>query len=309
MKKRRIIIALGGNAIHNKGEKETFEAQLENISKTMESVADILVSDNYEAIITHGNGPQVGALMARTAMPIHVCGAMSQSEIGYLIQQGLGNAFKKRGVSGQKIATIVTQIIVDKNCPNFKNPTKPVGDFYTKEEAEKLAGTLGRVFKEDSGRGWRRVVPSPMPLKIVEIESIKTLIKNGTIVICNGGGGIPVIMDEDGKMSGIDAVIDKDYAAALLGNNLNADALIILTTVEKVFINYLKPNQAPLCAMNCEKARQYLKEGHFAEGSMGPKIEAAIAFVEKDRSRKAIITNASALKDAVSGKNGTLITY
>jgi len=307
MKKQRIIIALGGNAIHNKGEKGTFEEQFSNIKKTMEYIAGVLVNGKYEVVITHGNGPQVGNLMTYTGMPIHLCGAMSQSEIGYLIQQSLGNILEKSGIN-KKIATIVTQIVVDKNSPGFKNPTKPVGNFYTEKEAEKINKETGFIFKEDCGRGWRRVVPSPEPYKIIEIESIKNILDSGAIVICGGGGGIPVIEGKCGLM-GIDAVIDKDKTAALLGNNLDADMLIILTTVPKVYLNYQKSNQIPLDILNHNLAKQYLKEGHFAEGSMKPKIEAALSFIGKNKNRKVVITNAGTFKDALSLKNGTLVVY
>lgn len=306
MKKQRIIIALGGNAISN-GEKETFEEQYKSIKKTMEYIAEVLMNGKYETIITHGNGPQVGNLIAHTGMPIHLCGAMSQSEIGYLIQQNLKNIFEKNGIS-KKIATVVTQTIVNKNSSCFKSPNKPIGNFYTKKEAGTISKKTGYVFKEDSGRGWRRVVPSPEPRKIVEIKTIKNLLNNGHIVVCGGGGGIPVI--KTGKyFTGINAVIDKDKTAALLGNNLNADMLIILTTVPKVYLNYQKPEQTELGLIDIKTVKKRLKEGHFAEGSMKPKIEAALSFVGKNKNRKVIITNADTLKDALSSKNGTLIVY
>lgn len=306
MKKQRIIIALGGNALSN-GKKETFEEQYKNIKKTMECIAEVLMSRKYEVVITHGNGPQVGNLMAHTGMPIHLCGAMSQSEIGYLIQQSLSNILGKNGVA-KEIATIITQIAVDKNSPSFKNPTKPVGNFYTEKEAEIINKESGFIFKEDCGRGWRRVVPSPEPRKIIELESIKNLLRSGHVVICGGGGGIPVV--KTGRyFTGIDAVIDKDKTAALLGNNLNADMLVILTTVPKVYLNYQKPKEIALNVTNKKTAKKYLKDGHFAEGSMKPKIEAALSFIGKDKNRKVIITNAESFKDALSSKNGTLIVY
>lgn len=306
MKKQRIIIALGGNALSN-GKKETFEEQYKNIKKTMVCIADILKSGKYEVVITHGNGPQIGNLMAHTGMPIHLCGAMSQSEIGYLIQQSLNNILGRNGIN-KEVATIVTQIAVDKNSSSFKNPTKPVGNFYTEKEAGTISKETGYIFKEDSGRGWRRVVPSPEPYKIIEIESIKNMLDSGTIVICGGGGGIPVIEEKSGLM-GIDAVIDKDKTAALLGENLDADMLIILTTVPKVYLNYQKPGQVELDVLDKKTTKKYLKAGHFAEGSMKPKIEAALSFIGKNKNRKVIITNAGALKDALSSKNGTLIVY
>ncbi len=315
MKKKLLVIALGGNAILNKGEKGTFEEQFNNVSKTMEHIADLVNDGKYQVTITHGNGPQVGVIMNQQAaavklspeMPMHMCGAMSQGQIGYLIQQSLSNILKKRKIK-KTIATVVTQVVVDKNSPGFKNPTKPVGPYYNENDAKAKMQETGFVFKEDAGRGWRRVVPSPQPLKIVEIESIRDLVKKDVIVVSVGGGGIPVIEDK-GKLSGVDAVIDKDRGATLLGDNLKADFLVILTAVEKVLLNFGKPNQKALDKMNIKEAKRYMKEGHFAEGSMKPKIEAAITFIEGDKKRKALITHANTLKEALAGKNGTLISY
>ncbi len=315
MKKKLLVIALGGNAIQNKGEKGTFEEQLNNVTKTMEHIAELIDGGKYRITITHGNGPQVGTIMIQNAlssklaaeMPMHMCGAMSQGQIGYLIGQSLTNIFKRKKIY-KTVTTVVTQTVVDKNSPGFKNPTKPVGPYYSEAEAKQKVKETHFVFKEDAGRGWRRVVPSPEPRRIVEIESIQDMVKKDIVVVSVGGGGIPVI-EERGKLIGVDAVIDKDKGAALLGENLRADMLIILTAVEKVYLNFGKPNQAALSKISLKEAKTYLKEGHFAEGSMKPKIEAIIRFLEGNKARKALITHAHTLKEALAGKNGTLITH
>lgn len=315
MKKKLLVIALGGNAIQNKGEKGTFEEQLSNVTKTMEHIAELVVGGKHQVTITHGNGPQVGIIMIQNAaaakltpeMPMHMCGAMSQGQIGYLIGQSLSNILHRKKIK-KTVATVVTQTVVDKNSPGFKNPTKPVGPYYSEAEAKQKMKETGFVFKEDSGRGWRRVVPSPQPLKIVEIESIRDMVKKDVIVVSVGGGGIPVI-ENKGQLYGVDAVIDKDRGAALLGENLKADVLIILTAVEKVYLNFGKLNQKALDKISLKEAKKYLQEGHFAEGSMKPKIEAIIDFIEGNHKRKALITHANTLKEALAGKNGTLINY
>ena len=268
--KKRIVIALGGNAIQNKGEKGTFEEQLANVTKTMIDLVPLILNKNYQVIITHGNGPQVGTIMNQMAkavdiapaMPMHMCGAMSQGQIGYLIQQSLLNLLEKKSVK-KSIVTLVTQVVVDKKSPDFKNPTKPVGHYYIESEAKRIMKETGFTFKEDSGRGWRRVVPSPQPLKIVEIDAIEDLVQKGMVVITSGGGGIPVI-EKNQQMSGVDAVIDKDRAAALLGDLLHADILIILTAVKKVCLNYGRPDMVSLDKINLKEAEKYLKDGHFA---------------------------------------------
>ncbi|HUW21879.1 MAG TPA: carbamate kinase [Candidatus Bathyarchaeia archaeon] len=315
MKKKLLVIALGGNAIQNKEERGTFEEQLSNVTKTMEHIAELVDNNKYQVTITHGNGPQVGIIMIQNAaaakltpeMPMYMCGAMSQGQIGYLIGQSLTNIFKRKKIN-KTVATIITQTVVDKNSPGFKNPTKPVGPYYSKKEAEQKMKETGFVFKEDAGRGWRRVVPSPQPLRIVEIESIRDMVKKGIVVVSVGGGGIPVVENKD-KLYGVDAVIDKDRGAALLGENLKADMLIILTAVEKVCLNFGKPNQKAIDKLNLKEVKKYLQEGHFAEGSMKPKIEAIIAFIEGDHKRQALVTHANTLKEALVGKNGTLINY
>lgn len=315
MKKKLLVIALGGNAIQNKGEKGTIEDQLNNVTKTMEHIAELIDSEKYQVTITHGNGPQVGIIMIQNSaaakltpeMPMYMCGAMSQGQIGFLIGQSLTNILKQKKIN-KTVATVVTQTVVDKNSPGFKNPTKPVGPYYSEAEAKLKMKETRFVFKEDAGRGWRRVVPSPQPLRIVEIESIRDMVKKDIVVVSVGGGGIPVI-EEKGKLQGVDAVIDKDRGAALLGDNLKADMLIILTAVEKVCLNFGKPNQKVLDTLSLKEAKRYLKEGHFAEGSMKPKIEAVIAFIEGNHKRKALITHANTLTEALAGKNGTVIKY
>lgn len=313
MKKIRTVIALGGNAIQNKGEKGTFEEQFRNVEKTMAAVALLIKNPKYEVVVTHGNGPQVGNIMIQQdmakdtlpEMPMHMCGAMSQGQIGYLIQQSLYKLLKKAGVYKQ-VATIVTQTVVDEKSEGFRNPSKPVGPYYDKATAAALAKKTGYTFKEDAGRGWRRVVPSPMPKGFVEMETIKTLVEEGEIVVASGGGGIPVVQ-KAGALLGVDAVIDKDRAAALMASELNANILIILTAVEKVCLNYGEPNEKQLNGMTVREASKYLKEGQFAPGSMGPKIEAAISFVSGGKQRKCIITHAHTLSEALANKNGTVI--
>ena len=240
------------------------------------------------------------------SMPFDVCGAMSQGYIGYHIQQSLRKALADRN-KNTPVATIVTQVVVDKNDPAFKNPTKPIGAFYSEEEAKKLEEEKGYVMKEDSGRGWRRVVASPVPKRIVEISSVKEL-WNSTICIAAGGGGIPVIEKEDGSLEGVAAVIDKDLAAERLAEDVNADTLMILTEVEKVSINFNKPNQADLDHITVEEAEKYMEEGHFAPGSMLPKVKAAVMFAKANPNHKAIITSLYSAVDALEGKTGTVIT-
>lgn len=315
MKKTRIVIALGGNAIQNKGEKGTFEEQYANVEKTMEAVVSLIKNNSNEVIITHGNGPQVGTLMVQQSkavdsfpeMPMHLCGAMTQGQIGYLIQQSLHNLFIKNKINKQ-IVTVVTQTVVDKDSDGFKHPSKPVGSYFSKSDADKITKEMGYVFKEDAGRGWRRVVPSPLPIRLVEEKTIGELVDKGEVVIASGGGGIPVIEKMD-KLIGVDAVIDKDRAAALMAGVLHADILIILTAVDKVCLNYGKKNEKKLDIILLSDAKRYLKEGHFAAGSMGPKIEAAISFIEKNKVGKVIITHAHSLEDALGGKGGTIINF
>lgn len=307
----RIVIALGGNAIVNKGEKGTYEEQMNNIQNTMASILNAVENKNWELVITHGNGPQLGNILIQNAaakalvpeMPMPVCNAMSQGQLGYLIQQSLKNLLSKRWQI-QEVATVITQVVVDQNDPAFKNPSKPVGPFYSKTEANKIASSTKFIFQEDSGRGYRRIVPSPEPLDIVEIRVIKELIRPNIIVITAGGGGIPIICDNN-THSGVAAVIDKDKTSALLADKVEADLMIILTTIKKVSLNFETEKESKLDKISMNDAKKYLKEGHFAKGSMRPKIEAAIKFIEKNPKRRVLITHPSVLQEALEEKNGT----
>lgn len=311
---KKLVIALGGNALQEAGKPATAQAQLEVVEKTSEYIADI-VERGYEVIVAHGNGPQVGRIViqnevasaATPAMPFDVCGAMSQGMIGYHIQQGLSKVLRHRGIN-KNVVTVVTQVVVDKDDPKFKAPSKPIGPFYTEEEAKAIAAEKGYTMKEDAGRGWRRVVASPLPVEIVELDAVKTLNDAGFVVVTVGGGGIPVIRNDAGDLEGVAAVIDKDLASEKLARDMDADALVILTAVEKVSINFKKPDQKDLDRMSAAEAKQYIKEGHFAPGSMLPKIEAALSFVESKPGRIAIITSLDKAVDAIEGRAGTTIT-
>ena len=310
---KKIVIALGGNALQEAGKPATAEAQLEVVEKTSEYIADI-IGEGYKVIIAHGNGPQVGRIVLQNeyaapvspAMPFDVCGAMSQGYIGYHIQQGLTKVLRSRG-NKSEVATVVTQVLVDRNDPKFKNPSKPIGPFYTEEEARKIADEKGYVMKEDAGRGWRRVVASPMPVEIEELSAVKCLVDNGFVVVTVGGGGIPVIRNDKGELEGTAAVIDKDLASEKLAEDLDADALVILTAVEKVSINYKKPDQKDLDKLTVSEARKYMAEGQFAPGSMLPKVEAAVKFVESKPGRITIITSLDKAVEALDGRAGTTI--
>ncbi|MDO4375058.1 MAG: carbamate kinase [Clostridia bacterium] len=311
---KKLVIALGGNALQEAGKPATAQAQLEVVEKTSEYIADI-VERGYEVIVAHGNGPQVGRIVIQNevasastpAMPFDVCGAMSQGMIGYHIQQGLSKVLRHRGIN-KNVVTIVTQVVVDKDDPKFKAPSKPIGPFYTEEEAKAIAAEKGYTMKEDAGRGWRRVVASPLPVEIVELDAVKTLNDAGFVVVTVGGGGIPVVRNDAGDLEGVAAVIDKDLASEKLARDMDADALVILTAVEKVSINFKKPDQKDLDRMSAAEAKQYIKEGHFAPGSMLPKIEAALNFVESKPGRIAIITSLDKAVDAIEGRAGTTIT-
>lgn len=306
----KIVIALGGNALQSGKSEATAEAQLEVVKKTCEYIAEISAA-GYEVGVVHGNGPQVGRILLASetakdvtpAMPFDVCGAMSEGYIGYHLQQALKHALHKKG-KDFPVLTVVTQMVVDKEDKGFKNPTKPIGPFYSKEEAEELQKTKGYSMKEDAGRGFRRVVASPIPEEIVEIDAIKQLWPTSIVISC-GGGGIPVIKHEDASLEGVPAVIDKDFAAELLAEEVSADVLMILTEVEKVSINFNKPNQEDLSTLTIADAKKYIEEGHFAPGSMLPKVEAAMKFVESGDNKKAIITSLDKAIDAFKGETGT----
>lgn len=311
---KKIVVALGGNALQSGKEEPTAEAQLRVVEETARSVAR-LSEAGYELAIVHGNGPQVGRILLSSEagaavappMPFDVCGAMSQGYIGYHIQQALRYALAERN-RNIPVVTLVTQMVVDPLDPAFREPTKPIGPFYTREEAEKLAREKGYTVREDAGRGWRRVVPSPRPRRIVEIGEVKKLWKD-TIVVCCGGGGIPVVENPDGTLTGVAAVIDKDHAAELLAEQVEADVLLILTEVEQVAINWGKPDQESLSHMTLSEAAKFVEEGQFAPGSMLPKVEAAMAFVRHNPGKKAIITALHRAVDAMEGKTGTVITF
>ncbi|MCS7175524.1 carbamate kinase [Pseudothermotoga sp.] len=310
--KKLAVVAIGGNAVNRPGEKPTAENMFSAIEEAMSYLVEML--DEYDIVITHGNGPQVGNILIQQEMakdlippfPIDVNDAQTQGSLGYMIVQSLRNQLEKKQIK-REVAAIITQIIVDRNDEAFKKPSKPIGPFYTEEEARKLMNEKGWIMKEDAGRGWRRVVPSPKPLDIVEKEIIKMLLRNDVIVVAAGGGGIPVIRD-NGSLKGVEAVIDKDRASALLAIEIDAQELIILTGVEKVALNYGKPNQVLLDTLTVQEAEKYLKEGHFPAGSMGPKIEAAIDFVTATK-RTCLITDMKKLKEALIGLTGTKVVY
>jgi carbamate kinase len=297
----KIVIALGGNALG-----KTPSEQLSLVRETSKNIVDLVEMGN-QVIVSHGNGPQVGMIynnMVSSDMPFAECGAMSQGYIGYHLQQAIQRELATRGIK-KDVATIITQVEVDKFDPGFNDPTKPIGVFYTEEEAKKLEKDTGATFKEDAGRGWRRVIASPIPKKIVEIETIEKLIKSDTIVIACGGGGIPVIK-EDNQYTGVAAVIDKDRTSALLALNTGADLLVILTAVPQVAINFNKPDQINLSKLTLEEANTFIEKGEFAKGSMLPKVEACMYFV-KESGNKAIITSLDAARDALNGTTGTTI--
>lgn len=313
--REKIVVALGGNALQSKESDGTAEAQLKVVKDTCKVLAD-LSAGGYEMAIVHGNGPQVGRILlaSETAgdvvppMPLEVCGAMSEGYIGYHIQQALRYELARRGMA-VPVCTVATQVVVDANDPSFKNPTKPIGPFYDEAEAKKLEQERGFDMREDAARGgWRRVVASPKPQRIVEIDPIR-IMWDKVIVICAGGGGIPVIEHADGRLSGAAAVIDKDFAAELLAEEVKADALIILTEVEKVAINFGTPDQVDLDHLSLEEAAKLCKEGQFGSGSMLPKVEACMKFVRANPDKKAIITSLAKAQEALAGETGTVFTF
>ena len=310
----KIVIALGGNALQSGNGPATAEAQLEVVRKTCEHIAQI--SDmGYELAIVHGNGPQVGRILLASetarevtpAMPFDVCGAMSQGYIGDHLQQGLKHALNLRN-RDIPVVTVATQVIVEENDPAFDDPTKPIGPFYTESEARAIVKEKGYIMKEDSGRGWRRVVASPVPRRIVEIDAVRHLWDSSIVITC-GGGGIPVVEKPDGTIEGTEAVIDKDFAAELLAEQVDADVLMILTEVERVSLNFNTPEQRDLSALNLADAARYCEEGHFAAGSMLPKVQAAMKFVRANPSKHAVITSLDKAIEALNGESGTVITY
>ena len=308
----KIVVALGGNALQKNGEL-TAKIQEEVAKETVQKLIP-LIKDGHELVIVHGNGPQVGNLVlheeagnspSTPAMPLHVIVGMTQGMIGYWIQKALKEELSKNGIS-KNATTIVTQVEVSKDDQAFKNPTKPIGPFYSEEEAQKVAAKKGYVVKEDSGRGWRRVVPSPKPIHILESDAIIDFMKTGAIVIAAGGGGIPVISNGENSFEGVDAVIDKDFAAELLAEKINADTLLILTGVDNAMINYGKENQQALGVISTEEAEKYINENQFGAGSMLPKVQASLKFAKTGG--KAVITSLENAQDAISKNLGTVIT-
>lgn len=306
---KKLVIALGGNAL-GKNPQE----QLELVKNTASTIVD-LVEEGYDVVVGHGNGPQVGMVNlafeyahnnggSTPEMPFPECGAMTQGYIGYHLQQSIQKELKRRNIN-KPCACVVTQVEVSESDKAFENPTKPIGSFYTKEQADKIVEETGYTFVEDAGRGYRRVVPSPKPVSIVELEVVEKLVNDGVIVITVGGGGIPVVKDEDGYR-GVAAVIDKDRASSKLALDLHADMLVILTAVDRVCINFNKPNQKELLDISVAQAEQYIEEGHFAPGSMLPKVQSCIEYVNATNGQ-ALITSLEKAKDALQGKTGTII--
>lgn len=307
-----IVIALGGNALLQRGQKGSFDEQFRNVKETVAKVAD-LIQRGYKIVLTHGNGPQVGATLLRheaaksivPAFPLDACGAETQGFIGYMIQQALRNELKSRGID-KYVITIITRVIVDKHDSAFQNPTKPIGPFYSKEEAAKVKEQKpDLVIKEDAGRGYRRVVPSPDPKIIAERYAIRSLIDAGFVVVACGGGGIPII-EENGRAVGVEAVIDKDLAGQRLATLIGANIFVVLTDVDGAYINYGTPKQELIKEATSGKLRNYLRDGQFKEGSMAPKVEAAIRFVESGGER-AIIAALGSLIEALDAKSGTQV--
>jgi carbamate kinase len=309
---RLAVIAIGGNSLIKDKQHRTVPDQYEAARETCVHIAG-MIEQGWNVAIGHGNGPQVGFIMRRSELarhelhevPLDFCGADTQGAIGYMLQQNLYNEFKRRGIQKQA-TTVVTQVLVDKNDPAFHKPTKPIGSFMDEAEAQKRADAEGWNVVEDAGRGWRRVVPSPLPQRVIERDAVKELLDAGFIVITVGGGGIPVVEGEDGKLVGTAAVIDKDYASSLLAQSIGADLLLISTAVEKVSLNFGGPNQVDLDRMTAAEAERYMAEGHFAPGSMLPKIQAIVWFLEAG-GQEAIITNPENIERALAQETGTRI--
>lgn len=306
------VVAIGGNSLIKDEAHKSVPDQFNAVRETATHIAEMIEQD-WNVVVTHGNGPQVGFILLRSELSSHVlhrvpldsCGADTQGAIGYMIQQALHNEFLRRGIARQCV-TLVTQVLVESDDPALQNPSKPIGSFYTEEEAQAKMKSEGWTMVEDAGRGWRRVVSSPLPEQIIERDAIDTLIKNGFIVVAVGGGGVPVIRDETGKLTGIEAVIDKDLASSLLASELHADLLLISTAVERVALNFKKPGQRDLARITLSEAKQYYTEGHFAKGSMGPKIQAVINYLERG-GRAALITMPETIGKALAGQTGTWI--
>jgi carbamate kinase len=314
MTKKLAVVAIGGNSLIKDKTKTAVQDQYLAAKETCYHIAD-MIEQGWDVAMGHGNGPQVGFILRRSEIaakvagmhevPLESCGADSQGAIGYHLQQNLQNEFRRRGMK-KAAATVVTQVRVDKDDPAFQNPTKPIGSFMGEEKAKERATKEGWAVVEDAGRGWRRVVPSPMPQEIIELDAVRKLLEAGIVTITVGGGGIPVIRNEDGDLQGVAAVIDKDYASSLLARSIGADLLLISTAVERVYLNFNKPDQKPIDVMTVAEARRYMDEGHFAKGSMLPKIQAIIWFLEAGGG-EAIITNPENIARALWGETGTRI--
>ena len=309
----KIVVALGGNALSKDG-KATAADQLAVANETASELVKLITAGHTLAIV-HGNGPQIGNIILHEeaintektpTMPVDVAGAMSQGQIGYWLQNALRNQLEQLKIK-KPIASIVTQVLVSKDDPAFKNPSKPIGPFYTEEEAKKLAKTRGITVKEDAGRGWRKVVPSPMPLSIIESDLIKIAIGNGAVIVAGGGGGIPVYYDQHGRLTGLEAVIDKDFAAEKLAETIDADILLILTAVDNVKVNYKQPDEKTLTELTVDDAFKLIAQGQFTAGSMLPKVEAGVSFVSGANKRVCIITSPEKASKAIEGKAGTRI--
>lgn len=308
--KKVAVVAVGGNSLIRDKTRRTIPDQYAAASESMNHIAN-MIEAGWDVVITHGNGPQVGFILRRSELSLHelhpvpldYCGADTQGAIGYMFQQALYNEFRQRGVAKQA-ATVVTQVLVDSKDPAFENPTKPIGSFMEQDTAIKHRSEDGWAVVDDAGRGWRRVVPSPFPVKIIQGEAIQTLIQAGFVVIGVGGGGIPVIEDENGDLIGVEAVIDKDFASSLLASTIQADLFLVSTAIEKVALNFNKPDQRWLDQITLTEAKQYLAEGHFAKGSMEPKVQAIIGYLEQG-GKEAIVTTPKNISRALAGETGT----
>ena len=312
--KKWAVIAIGGNSLIKDKNHQTVQDQYQAAKETCCHIAD-MIEQGWDVAVGHGNGPQVGFILRRSEIaakvagmhevPLDVCGSDSQGAIGYALQQNLANEFKRRGME-KRAATVITQVLVDTKDPAFRSPTKPIGGFMAEDEAKERAAREGWTVVDDAGRGWRRVVPSPIPQEIVELEAVRELLNAGVVTITVGGGGIPVICNEEGNLEGVAAVIDKDYASSLLARSIGADLLLISTAVEKVYLNFNKPGQKAIDVMTVSEAKRYMDEGHFAKGSMLPKVQAIIWFLEAG-GKEALITNPESIVRALRGETGTRI--
>jgi len=305
------VLAIGGNSLIRSEDRSSFADQLATTADTCRHIADI-VAAGHDIVVTHGNGPQVGFILIRSHLarnrlpeiPLDACNAQTQAEIGYMIQQSLDNEFEQRGTA-KPVVTVVTQVVVDAADPAFQHPSKPVGPFYTKGEAARLERELGWVLREDAGRGFRRLIPSPRPVQVVEKPEVECLLRSGAVVVACGGGGIPVVRD-NGTLKGVAAVIDKDLASSLLAGEIGAERLVISTAVEQVYLNYGQANQTALGRVSAKEMKDHLAARQFPVGSMGPKIEAALDFLQRG-GKEVVITDPDHLADALAGKAGTHI--